>query len=350
MNRRFKGLLLSHHRYLSVRVFPQYLRKYSCLPRFFLASFFLLKLSFYLLAQSYPDPAIWAVERIPVLEQIGSRGVHCVAEDQQGYLWVGSNNGIARYDGYTFKNYLSVPDDTTTLNHKRTSFAYITYDNTLWVGTAAGINRYIPECDCFKQYNATGAPDNSIPDGEVNWIAEDQENKLWVVTQNGGLYRYRKEMDNFERFLFRSEDPIDISSFQARALLCDQEGFIWVGTGETFIPEIKGDGLIRFNPNTGEAKQYLHDPDDPFSLIDNRVSALLQDSKGRIWIGSCQSGLHVYDAEYDHFIRMNPGEDAIYAPQIDIAPWSACPHIRVIHEDRWGGIWVATFQWWNSSF
>lgn len=298
-------------------------------------------------AQSYPNPANWTVERIPTLDEIGTGIVKAVVQDHEGYLWIGSNNGMAKFDGYRYKKYLSVRNDSTTLNHNRISFAYIDVHQELWVGTRLGLNRYLPECDCFKRYTVDPAFPNAMPDGEVNWITEDREERLWVATQNGGLYRYRKDPDEFERFLYRPQDPIDISAYQARTLLCDTAGNVWIGTGEPFVPSITGDGLIKFNPSTNEVTRYLHDPDDEFSLIDNRVSTLLQDSQGRIWVGSCQSGLHLYDPQNDRFLRMEKGGNyspKVYAEPASIAPWSACPHIRVLHEDKWGGLWVGNFN------
>ncbi|MCO6478631.1 MAG: response regulator, partial [Phaeodactylibacter sp.] len=301
--------------------------------------------SFLALSQpSYPDPADWQVEQLPVEDELGSNGIKAAAEDERGFIWLASNNGIARYDGYAYKNYPAITEDSTSLNHGRTSAAFVDHTGVLWVGTRLGINRYIPECDCFKQYNAANEPPNSVPDGEVNGIAEDSHRQMWVASQYGGLYRYSRETDSFERFLYRPTDPVDLSNDQARAILCDKDGFIWVGTGEPFVPSITGGGLIRFHPETGEAKRYLHDPDDEFSLIDNRVSALLQDSKGRIWVGSCNSGLHLYDPQKGRFIRMAPGSSEIYARPAGMAPWTSCPHIRILHEDRWGGVWVGNFN------
>ena len=300
--------------------------------------------SFALLQPAYPAPDNWHVEQIPVEDELGSNGIKAIAEDKEGFIWLASNNGIARYDGYTYKNYPAISGDSTSLNHGRTGAAFVDHQGILWVGTRVGINRYIPECDCFKQYNPADEVPNTVPDGEVNGIAEDQNKQMWVASQHGGLYRYDREADRFERFLYRPEDPIDLSNDQARAILCDKDGFIWVGTGEPFVPSITGGGLIRFHPETGTAKRYVHDPADAFSLIDNRISALLQDSRGRIWVGSCDSGVQLYDPEKDRFIRMAPGTSEVYARSAGMAPWSACPHIRILHEDQWGGIWVGNFN------
>lgn len=306
-----------------------------------LLALLLLGFPFFVSAQS--DPDYWTLEPIPIADELGSNTVRSIVEDQQGYLWLATNTGIARYDGYTFKNYPAIPGDTTTLNDGRPDFAFVDHLGVLWVGTRRGINRYLPECDCFKQYNAGSAPPNTVPKGGVNWITEDENKQMWIAAQYGGLYRYDRKGDRFERFLYGPEDQVDLSADQIRVLQFDRAGQLWIGTGETSVSSYTGGGLIRFNPASGEAKRYLHDPEDKNSLLDNRVSALLQDSRGRIWVGSCNNGLYRYDAEKDHFIRMTSDSTELYAREGISGPWTSCPHIKILQEDQWGGIWVGNY-------
>jgi signal transduction histidine kinase/ligand-binding sensor domain-containing protein/AraC-like DNA-binding protein len=326
---------------------PGILRFSALFVQLFMVLFLSGVISLSTLAQSYPDPANWQLEEIPVADHLGSRSIKSISEDHQGFLWLATNNGVARYDGYTFKNYPAVAGDSTTLNHSRPDFIYVDHQGVLWVGGLAGINRYLPECDCFKQYNAETAAPNTMPDGGINWITEDNKDQMWVAGQYGGLYRYDRSNDRFERFLYRPEDPVDLSGDQVRVLLSDREGRLWIGAGETSVSSYDDGGLIRFDPETGRARRYVHDPEDEYSLMDNRISALLQDSEGRIWVGSCNNGLHQYDPDRDHFIRMmagGPESSEIYAKPGGAGPWTSCPHIRILHEDQWGGIWVGNYN------
>ena len=214
-----------------------------------LGMLFLIAVPWQIFTQTpYPDPDLWKVEQMSISDQIGSPSIYSIAEDTSGYLWFASNSGIVKYDGYNYKVYPAIPGDSTSLNHSRASFVYTDQKGQLWVGTRIGINRYLPKCDCFKQYNPVDKASNSIPLGEVNWMAESKNGQLWVVTQQGGLYRYIQEKDNFERFLFRQEDSVNLSNDQLRVVMCDRDGWIWVGTGEPFVNTIIGGGLIRFNP------------------------------------------------------------------------------------------------------
>lgn len=299
------------------------------------------------LAQDYPDPSYWHVERIPLADNAGSTSGKSVVIDQKGYLWIGTNNGVSKYDGYTFKNYTAIDSDSTTLNHSRTDHLFIDHQNVLWVGTRLGINRYLPDCDCFKRYTPTPETSDVVPNGPVNWITEGPDNRLWVVTQHGGLYLYHREKDSFERFLYRAEDPIDISTFALRVIMVDRDGWLWIGTGEPFTPTDTGNGLIRFNPDTGEAEHYLHDPLDKHSLVDNRIGTLLEDQQGRIWVGTCGNGVHLYNPQEDNFLRMSELDEPpaeIYSVQAQVGAWSSCPLVKILHEDQYGGIWAGTYN------
>jgi len=316
---------------------------FKLIKRKIITAAFLLGISYAINGQT-STPHIWSVEPLANQDQLSSESFKSVAEDRDGYLWIGTNSGLARYDGYAFKKYTYEEGDTTTLNHNRTSYVFVDHLNTIWVGTRVGINRYLPQCDCFQQYNVEQAPLNSVPDGEVNWIIEDHENQMWVVSQHGGLYRYDRDEDTFERFLYRKEDPVNLADDQLRVIMEDNEGWLWIGTGEPFVPTYTGGGLIRFHPETKQAKRYLNNSETFNGLIDNRVSALLQDRQGNIWVGTCNGGIHLYKAEKDQFVSTGHSGPGIYAPQIAEAPWSACPHIRILHEDQWGGIWVGNFN------
>ena len=121
-------------------------------------------------------------------------------------------------------------------------------------------------------------------------------------------------------------------------------GEIWVGTGFPFFPPDKPNddgGLNRLNPD-GTFTRYLHDPNNPHSLINNKVRAIFEDSRGVFWVGTSGDGLHTMDREKGSFERhlynpAKPGE--LSRPPIK----NGADHITFINEDSSGAIWIGTY-------
>ncbi|NND05508.1 MAG: response regulator [Saprospiraceae bacterium] len=287
----------------------------------------------------YQDPGFENVQ----IEIEGVRlncNIVAIKQDRNGLLWMTSNKGLISYDGYNFKLYQNALGDSTSLHDNFTHALFVDHSGGLWIGTATGLSRYNPVCDCFFNYHSS---DNRIaPTGKITSIIEDYDQNLWVAAELGGLFRYESDSDSFTRFLHDSEDSITIASYIVKVLMADHQKHIWIGTGYG-IWDDKG-GLIRFNPATGEVKQFLHEPNNPNSLLDNRVSALLQDRENRIWVGTFQNGLHYYNPDKEEFIRMirDPDKpDRIHA-SLAKRVWESPPFVQILYQDRAGGLWVGS--------
>jgi len=286
-------------------------------------------------------------ERFSTEDGMPSTSVVSITQDQEGFIWLGTWDGLVKYDGYQFLTFRNIPGDSTSLNDNSIEAIYVDFTGELWVGTKTGLNRYESSCDCFFRYHPDPSIPNSLTPGQINTFAEDQSKNLWIGTQQGGLFRYERENDRFTRFLFDSDNPNNLIDDQVRVLLADQGNNLWIGTGEPFDPAITGGGLIRFDLSNGTIKRFRHDSENPNSLIDDRVSALLEDQNGVLWVGTCQSGLHYYDPVQEEFIRMMPdpdNPDRLHAPQGDMGLFSSSPHVRILHQDKKGDFWIGTFN------
>ncbi len=265
-----------------------------------------------------------------------------IVQDHQGFIWLITADGLVRYDGYNFKLYKHNPEDSTSIKEEELELLYVDHKGKLWVGTLSGLSRYDLGCDCFIHYFFDPAQfkNNKIPfpKNGLSAITEDKDKGLWVSTSGGGLFKFDSTQDEFVRFLEK-----EISYDLIRVLLVDQQNNIWIGTG--FGAPETGTGLIRFNTKTGEVKRFLHNPEDPTSLLDNRVSALMQDQDGKIWVGTYKSGLHYFDPSTTSFVRVyrdEDNQDKIHAPSGDYETWANDPFVRILHQDRNGGYWVGT--------
>ncbi|MCB9267821.1 MAG: response regulator [Lewinellaceae bacterium] len=266
-----------------------------------------------------------------------------MAQDQEGFIWLGTPDGLYKYDGYQSTSYRNIPGDSSSLDNNWIESIFIDSRNDIWVGTITGLNRYNPGCDCFFRYPSLH-PGYSV---QVNTFAEDSTGNIWMGTQENGLFRYERESGRFAPILDDPKNAANLLDDQVRVLLADNQNRLWIGTGEPFDLSITGGGLIRLDLFTEKAKRFLHDPANPHSLLDNRVNALAQDQEGRIWAGTCQNGLHYYDEDKEIFIRMMPDAahpNGLHAPTGGMGQWASCPHVRIIHQMQNGDFWVGTFN------
>ncbi|NHE58734.1 hybrid sensor histidine kinase/response regulator transcription factor [Cyclobacterium plantarum] len=295
------------------------------------------------LTLSQTKPAV-SFERFTTEQGLPSNSILDIAQDHQGYIWIATEDGLVRYNGYAFESYSHIPGDSSSLSQNRVETLFVDFKGDLWIGSKSDLDRYNPACNCFIRYAANPSAPSNNGAGQINAFAEDRNKNLWIGSQNGGLFRYERNSNQFTRFLNDPADSVNLLEDEVRVLLADQNHQLWIGTGEPFDASSTGGGLILMDLHTGKAKRYLNDPADSKSLIDNRISALFEDQDGKLWVGSCQSGLHCYEPENDSFLRMLPDAADLYAPQGEMGLWSSCPHVKFIHQDQNGEFWVGTYN------
>ena len=244
--------------------------------------------------------------RYTVEEGLSQNSVTALLQDRQGFLWVGTQNGLNRFDGYDFTIFRPNPQNANSLSHGAVNALFEDRDGIIWIGTwGGGLNRYDPHTGQFTRYQH--APDDaaSLSNDIVTAIHEDHQGRLWVATCGGGLNLLDRAAGRFSRF---SHDPTNLDSLSSDNLSTifeDGAGSLWIGTGCYGNP---GAGLNRFDPETGKAIHYQHDPDDPRSLSNDNVSAITQDLTGNLWIGTggytlTGSGLNRLDPQTGQFTR-----------------------------------------------
>ena len=180
---------------------------------------------------------------------VGSR-VFAIEQDSRGFMWFGTNEGLSRYDGYSFKSYTYNSVDTTSLSNDWIESLLVDEAGLLWIGTRRGLNRYDPASGSFKRFYP-GLDTTDIPENYISSLYESSDKSFWIGTQ-GGLFRFNRKSNTFEAF---KHDPNDITSLSynfVQAIFEDHSGTLWVGTGGPLFSRALGQGgLNRFNPATG---------------------------------------------------------------------------------------------------
>ncbi|WP_374430421.1 diguanylate cyclase domain-containing protein [Ideonella dechloratans] len=242
-------------------------------------------------------------------------GVMTMAQDATGFLWVGTQQGLVRWDGYRLRTYSADLNAPHGLPDGFIQSLWVGGDGTLWVGTAShGLVRYRAATDDFQP---VGGGPGGLRHVGVNALAGAPGGKLWVGTQAG--------LDRLDPVSGRAEPTAlagSTKSLPVNAILTDKSGGLWVGTAR---------GLFRGGAD-GSDLQGVGLPGVPAS--DSRVSHLIEDRRGRIWVAVDHHGLLVLD----------PASGAVR--QVGGAELSGqglrAENIRAMVDPGQGQIWVGT--------
>lgn len=290
----------------------------------------------------------FSIEHFTPANGLAADKVISVAEDTTGYIWIGTQEGLHRYDGYTLRLYQHDPEDSRSLSGNTVEKVYVDQAGTLWIGTWNGLNRYDPQTDSFHQYHHDPEDTTSLSGIMVIDMQEDAQGRLWVAMgkELGGLCRYDPETDAFVRYLYRSEDPYSLTANNPSRLYRDKSGDLWIGMGSPFDWELNYGGLNRYDPDNDGFIRYLHEPDDPYSLAHNEIISLYEDREGVFWVATWGGGVQFLDRKTDRFYPAadHPNGHRLFTPSQRNGRSGSDPGgVRFLHEDTYGNLWIGNF-------
>lgn len=280
-------------------------------------------------------------------------GITSVAQDKQGYIWLsttlgnGGRGGLYRYDGSNIISYLNDGNNDNSLANNWAECMIVDSSNNLWIGTwGSGLDMYNQLTQKFTHHKHDKNNPSCISNDTVTALLQDHNGNIWVGTF-GGLNMLDVKTGKFTRYVYDDKNNNSISSNDVRVIYEDREGVLWVGCGSPFSGDDKkaGDGgLNRFNKATGDFTRYLHNPADTNSIENNKVRALLEDSKGNFWVGTAGDGLHILNRKtgvFTHYYYDSLHPDKLSRPPLYNSV--TYDHIPFIHEDKAGFIWIGSF-------
>jgi ligand-binding sensor domain-containing protein/signal transduction histidine kinase len=261
-------------------------------------------------------------------EGLSHSNVQCILRDRRGFMWFGTEDGLNRYDGTTFKIYRHDPADPRSLSCNMISTLIEDKRGNLWIGTVGGgLNRYDRNNDDFIYFPIQDPDSSNLGFLYIHALIEDRDGKFWIGFDTGGLLLFDPVTGvTVAHFKTNSAYPNCLGYDDIRALCEDSRRNIWIG----FL----GGGLDRLDPRTGSFFHYTHVPQNRKSLSCDEINSIFEDSQKNIWIGTYGGGLEQYDGKSDGFLHLkhNPddprsiGDDFIFS----------------ITEDASGNLWVGT--------
>lgn len=234
------------------------------------------------------DP-IGTFKKITTQHGLSQDAVTTIIQDQQGFIWVGTEDGLNRFDGYTFVVYRHDPTDPNSLSNNEVTVIYEDLQGALWVGTdGGGLNRFDRDTQQFTHFRHLTDDAHSLAHDVVSAIIEDRQGRLWVGTEEGGLNLFDRSSAQFHHPV----DEDDLSSDAVTSLCVDGDNLIWVGTEN---------GLNRVEPTTLSVTAYRHDHESLESPASNIIQALHSDSDGFLWVAYEDAGIDRFDPKNQVF-------------------------------------------------
>ncbi|MFH0736879.1 MAG: two-component regulator propeller domain-containing protein [bacterium] len=244
---------------------------------FFKPLFFLMLIGSNVFSQT-DDKFIF--DRIHSETGLPSTSITAIIQDSNGLMWIGTENGLCFYDGYSFKVFQNDPADST-----------------------------------------------SISDNWVLSLLEDKNGNIWVGTHSGGINKFDKNKGYFFNFKVKNEDLKSLKNNRVWTIFEDDDGAIWFGTSG---------GINKFNNKTNVYTNYCHNSLDANSLSNDAVNIIFKDSKANIWLGTFGGGLN-------KLVKTGSGYKFENFSSYPLLQQVANAKIKAITEDKTGVLWLGTF-------
>lgn len=300
-----------------------------------------------------------------------SNRIESILEDHQGFLWIGTLDGLHKYDGRSIITFL--PDDGANLEGRRIISMMEDRSQSFWTGTEAGIYKYDRDMDQFKSYAMINIKGDTIPGDQLKFIQDIQEDSLgnvWLLSSVQGLITYDEDIDILVQ---QDLNPLPANTL-FNSMTIDKDQNIWIGTENSGIIKVepssqarvvsvvgssslqysgavqdiladsqgqlwltyRRNGLLRchYKSNSIQVINVYMRGEDANSLFNNDISSIYEDRSGKIWICNINGGLHLYQLGTDDFKRFLPNpRDPTAISNISI---------KTVFEDTQNRLWVGT--------
>ncbi len=280
--------------------------------------------------KSYPQD--FQFRHLTINNGLSHNTVYTILQDKNGFMWFGTNNGLNRYDGYSFTIFQNDPFDSLTISSNYITALLEDSRGILWIGTIDGKLNYAQEENetfCKINYRLN----NSEIEGSIGikTMVEDSSGDIWIGTNGDGLYKISFSKNNVTNlkvthFVNSNNDKTSISSNNISALYADSLGNLWIGTEND---------LELFNNKENTFKHFLittKNPKAPSFPAENEVGAIYESKPGLLWLGT-PSGM----------VQFNTitGTYRLYPHKYDIFRFGR-RNITQIVKDHNGKLWLAT--------
>lgn len=259
---------------------------------------------------------------ITAKEGLPSNTVNTIIKDKYGLLWLGTSNGLSKFDGSNFTVYRHLPDNKRSLPANEVLSLYEDNSGRIWVGTSGGgLCYYDRASDSFVAYRSKAALPN-VENITIRAFFQDHEGRLWVGTY-GSLIMVDFKTGQIISRTVRDRIASEPGSFAVLSFFEDSRHRMWVGTNK---------GLYLYNWQSRKFKGIVHNNNDASSISDDAVRVITEDTNGNIWLGT-YNGLSKLLSN-NRFRNFKKGSDPRHSISSNV--------IYALSADTYGKLWVGT--------
>ena len=236
--------------------------------------------------------------------------IKCFAQDEYGYIWIGTESGLNCFDGYDFRHFLFENNENSIADNYISSLA-APGNGKLYIGTNDGFSIYTMKNQTFANFYTDSTNNNSLPDNHILCMEQGINSNLWIGTNAGGLCAFNTKTEIFTAFPHDSVGAVTTLHY-------DGKNFLWTGTYKN--------GVYIFNIREKEFKRFRI----PFKT--GKINDIYIDKYQNVWIGTALNGLIHYNPENDTFqLFFKSYPDYLLAKR---------NRINKILEDKNGTLWI----------
>ncbi|MFC0877211.1 two-component regulator propeller domain-containing protein [Saccharicrinis sp. FJH2] len=253
-------------------------------------------------------------DALTVEDGFTSNRANVIIQDKKGFIWIGTWNGLNRYDGYGCKVYKPRLDDSLSLSDREITALLEDHSGNIWIGTSFGLNKLNPVDGYLKKF-----PFNH----RIISLCEDENGSIWIGTWQDGLY----ELDVLKGIIKHHFGSSTISD-----MLIDASGNFWLATYE---------GLVNFDRTTLTHQRFKPTgTNNQLTLGNSVVTSLAMSENGTVWVGTWGGGLYkiieVKDKNPFRFIKFTKESNGDKSLSSD--------NIYKLYADHYGNLWIGTWD------
>ncbi len=266
-------------------------------------------------------------ESVGDAESIPDNNVTALAQDRAGFIWIGTTDGLIRYDGYRYRYFGNDPADPGTLSGDLVRCLLASKDGRIWVGTNAdGVSVFDPATARFTRFRQESVEGQAISDDTVRALAEDGAGGVYIGTREGLDY-FNPAIGQIEHLTQRLGPQSSAEDEHVSALLFDRAGTLWVGSWN---------GLSRRRAGAEFERVFSQKDVQPGALDGEIVQALIELEDGRIGLGTARSGSFLIDPASLSLVDI----PARATPRV---AGTTLPSVLTLLEPKAGTLWLGVF-------